>query len=81
MGLGLVEGSFFNCMRRGVVSNFFLWGEVVGFSNCYCAVNFFMWRKMVSVNFLSCDSLCRSLSVGKDTLHHPAGGEEHITAY
>ena len=54
MGLGLVEGSFFNCMMRGVVSNFFVWGEVVGtFFNCYCVVIFFMWRKMVSVNFLS----------------------------
>ena len=69
-------------MRRGVVNNFFVWGEVVGsFFNCYCVVNFFLWWKMVLVNFLSCDSLFSSLSVRKDTLHHPEGGEGHITAY
>ena len=65
-----------------MVGNCFIcvWGVVVGsFFNCYCVVNSFRWRKIVLVNFLSCDSLC--LSVGKDMSHHPEGGEEHIRAY
>jgi hypothetical protein len=49
----------------------------VGVWSFFC----YRWRKMVSVNFLSCDSLCSSLSVGKDTSHNPEGVEEHITAY
>ena len=53
---------------------------VGSFYNC-CMVFFFTWREMVMVNFLCCDSLCSSLSVGKDTVHHHEGGEGHITAY
>ena len=67
-------------MRRGVVSNFFMWGEVVGsFFNCYCVVNFFMWRKMVLVNFLGYGCLCSNLCMVKDTSHHPEP-EEGVVA-
>lgn len=41
-----------------------------------------MWRMGALINFRHCDSLCSSLSsslsVGKDTLHHPGAGEEHL---